>query len=113
MPMDFNSALEGELGLLPNAYGGLSSEISITVEDMRLNRGKPTNIPTLVRGQEDVESLLQGAPVSDNQKEIAIQRALMRMLEGQNLPSFASIDEAVSAAIQRSRAKQITGDDLL
>ena len=48
-------ALGGELGILSRPDGGHSSEISLTVTDPRLNQGRPTNIPSLIRGQVGVE----------------------------------------------------------
>lgn len=99
------SALGGELGSLPNTMGGMSTELSITVTDPRLNGGRPTNIPSLVRGQVGVESLLRGEDMTIEQHDIAIQRAMERVAAGQFLPSYNSIEEAVQAARSRSDTK--------
>ncbi len=99
------SALTGELGTLARPDGGFSTEISITVTDEQLNNGQPTNIPTLVQGQVGVDALLAGQPVTDEQQEIAINRAIARVGSGADLPSFGTIAEAVKAAQARSDAK--------
>jgi hypothetical protein len=85
--------------------GGISTEISITVTDPRLNGGKPTNIPTLVRGQKDVDGLLAGKDPTREQEEYAINRALERQKSGGYLPSYKTIDEAVKAAQERTASK--------
>lgn len=72
--------------IIKNADGSVSTERSITVEDGRLNGGKPTNIPTIWDGTE----------VSPDQ---AIERAAG---SGQQFPSFNTVDEAVAAAKARS-----------
>lgn len=104
-PTVAKSALTGELGTLKRPDGGVSTEISITVTDKRLNAGKPTNIPTLVRGQIDVDDLLAGKDVTKEQQEIAINRAVERVAEGQELPAYKTIEEAVKEAKARSLAK--------
>ncbi len=96
------SALTGELGIIPRPDGGRSTEISITVPAPRLNGGKPTNIPTLVRGPQDVEALVRTMRPSPEQEEIAIQRAVERQSNGAALPSYSTIEEAVAAARSRS-----------
>lgn len=99
------SALTGELGTLHRPDGGYSSELSITVTDPRINSGQPTNIPTLVLGQIDVDALLSGEPVTGEQQERAIRRAVERVKTGAALPYYDSIDSAVQAAQSRSDAK--------
>lgn len=99
------SALTGELGTLNRPDGDVSTEISITVTDRRLNGGRPTNIPTLVKGQVDVNNLLVGKKVTREQEEIAINRATRRVAEGAELPSYDSISTAVKAAQTRSETK--------
>lgn len=98
-------ALSGELGAIPNPFGGISTEKSITITDPRINQGRPTNIPQLVTGQspESIQRILADQATREDQ-EIAITRAIQRMSEGQALPSFGSIDEAVSVARSRSDA---------
>ena len=99
-------ALTGELGTLRRPDGGVSTEISITVTDSRLNAGKPTNIPTLVKGQKNVKDLLAGKKVTPEQQEIAIKRAAERVVEGQELPAYETIKQAVKAARARSKDKK-------
>ncbi len=101
------SALTGELGRLKRPGGGFSTELSITVTDKRLNQGRPTNIPSLVTGQINISDLLAGTPITQQQNEIAIQRATTRVSQGANLPFFDSIDEAVTAAKSRSESKNL------
>jgi hypothetical protein len=103
--MPKKSGVTGELGRIPAPEGRFSTEISITVEDHRLNGGKPTNIPTLIKGQVDVDRLVLGEPVTDRQMEIAIQRAIERQKTGHRIPSYTSMEDAIDAAIARSRGK--------
>lgn len=71
-----------------NADGSYSTEVSITVTDPKLNNGKPTNIPSLWGG-----------------KEVDEQTAVANALKtGKTYTAFNSIDEAVTAAKQRSNA---------
>ena len=100
------SALTGELGDLPRPDGGISTELSVTVTDERLNHGQPTNIPLLVQGQQGVDALLGGADPTEWQMEFAINRAAERAAMGQALPSYDSIEDA--AARERSEEKPIT-----
>jgi hypothetical protein len=95
----------GELGMLKRPDGDVSTEISITVTDPRLNGGQPTNIPTLVKGQKNVDALLSGKDPTPQQQELAIRRAVQRQNGGAYLPGFKSIPEAVSAAEARSQTK--------
>jgi len=99
------SALTGELGTLRRPDGGFSTELSITITDPRINNGQPTNIPTLIRGQVDVDALLAGSPVTRQQQEITIRRAVERVEAGAALPYYDTIAEAVQAAQSRSDAK--------
>ncbi len=71
-----------------NKDGSYSTELSITVTDPRLNGGKPTNIPSLWKGQ-----------VVD--EDTAVKNAIKA---GKPYASYSSIDEAVSAAKARSAA---------
>lgn len=102
------SALEGELGRWAAPQGFISTEISITIEDERLNNGRPTNIPTLVQGQINPGAIVLsgGEDLTPQQQEQAILRAIERVGEGQTLPSFETMDEAVKAAIARSNSKR-------
>ena len=98
-------ALSGELGAIPNPFGGVSTEKSITITDPRVNQGRATNIPQLVTGQspEAIERILTDQGTREDE-EVAILRAIQRVSDGQSLPDFNSIDEAVSAARKRSDA---------
>lgn len=70
-----------------NPDGSASSERTITVEAAELNGGKPTLIPTLIRGKQ----------LSDDE---AIRFAIR---SGLQFPSFNSLQEANAFASQRSR----------
>lgn len=99
-------ATRGELGVLPNTgKQAVSTEISVTVSDERLNGGKPTNIPLLVKGQKNVEALLKGEEPTEEQEDLAIQRAAQRVKEGASLPGYGTIEQAVKAAQSRSDKK--------
>jgi len=99
------SALSGELGVIQNPRGGVSTEKSITVTDPRVNQGRATNLPLLVQGQtpEAIQRILADEGTQED-INIAITRALQRVSEGQELPSFDSINLAVEAAIARSES---------
>jgi hypothetical protein len=106
VPKEQPSALTGELGILSRPDGRVSTELSVTVTDPRLNKARPTNIPLLVKGQVNVEKLLRDEHPSPSrqQVEIAIKRAVERVAEGADLPSYDSIEAAVSAAKARSES---------
>jgi hypothetical protein len=95
----------GELGTLKRPDGDISTEVSITVTDPRINGGAPTNIPTLVHGQKNVDAILANKPISGEQQEIAIRRAAERAAAGAQLPSYPTIPAAVTAAQQRTADK--------
>jgi len=71
-----------------NSDGSYSTEVSITVTNPRLNNGKPTNIPSLWKGKEVDE-------------ETAVKNAIA---SGKNYKAYSSIDAAVTAAKDRSKA---------
>lgn len=71
-----------------NPDGSVSTEVSITVTDPRLNDGKPTNIPSLWRGVE----------LSEDDAVTAAMRS------GRTFAAYSSVDEAVASARQRSAA---------
>jgi len=98
-------ARTGELGVLDNPDGTVSTEKSITVEVAELNGGKPTNIPLLVDGQVNVEAIQRGDPPTREQVDIAVRRAISRVRDGASLPSFDSVGSAEIAAQQRSDEK--------
>jgi len=85
----------GELGKIPNR-GRVSTEFSITEFVPEL--GGWVNIPTLVRGQEDINGLLKSGRPTRKQSQIAINRAIERVKGGAKLPSFKSVEAAVSVA---------------
>jgi len=77
-----------------NADGSYSTELSITVTDPRLNRGRPTNIPSLWGGKEVDEDAAVSNVLKSNKK----------------YRSFASIAEAEAAAKARSNAGGASAD---
>ena len=80
--------------IVHNPDGSISTELTETVTDPRLNQGYPTNIPRLYNG-----------------RLVSLTNALLRVLRakgkdsetGRQLPTFMTIPEAVSAAKQRSQ----------
>lgn len=108
-PKEKPSALTGELGALKrtDGTGRVSDELSLTVTDPRLNGGRHTNIPLLVKGQVEVENLLQDKQPkpSQQQVEIAIKRAAERVAAGADLPSYDNAEAAVAAAKARSASR--------
>lgn len=95
----------GELGALERPDGGVSTELSITIESKDINEGRVTNIPLLVKGQIDVDNLLAGKKATKKQIDIAIKRAKERIEAGGTLPSFGTVEEAVIEAGKRSDEK--------
>lgn len=77
-----------------NPDGSWSSEISATVTHPALNKGQPTNIPTLW--------LIDGKPVrvSDD------QAAQLAAKSGLSWPAYASTKDADAAATEREKAWQ-------
>ena len=73
---------------LVNDDGSVSTEISITVTNPRLNGGKPTNIPSLWKGKVVPE-------------DEAVKNALA---SGNTYQSFSTINAAVNAAKAKSAA---------
>jgi hypothetical protein len=71
-----------------NADGSHSTEVSITVTDPRINKGKPTNIPSLWGGEEVDEGTAVGNALKS----------------GKSYGAFDSIEAAVAAAKARSEA---------
>lgn len=88
--------------LFSNISGDKSSELLITIEDDRLNKGLPTNVPLLVPKQINVERLLLGAEPTEEQVGKSIDYALGLRKPPQG---FATIKEAVNAARTRSNIK--------
>lgn len=74
--------------IFQNPDGTVSTELSITVTDERLNEGKPTNIPSLWNGVELSED----------------ESILMALKSGKKYESFKSIEAAVAAAEKKSAA---------
>jgi hypothetical protein len=98
------SALTGELGdITPyEGAGYTSTEISVTLQDPRLKGGQWVNIPLLVKGQKRLRRLTMGIGPDEEQVQIAIQRAIERVNEGADLPSYMYDMEALKAAQERS-----------
>lgn len=75
-----------ERPIRPNADGSVSTELSITVTNPRLNGGRPTNIPSMWGG-----------------RELDEEGSVTEALKSQRpFPAFNSIDEAVAHAKARS-----------
>ena len=94
----------GELGMIQNEDGSVSTEFSITKEIPEL--GGWVNIPTLVKGQEDLSFLETGELTEENER-IAIDRARERVASGAQLPYYNTPDEAVEAAENRSEDEKM------
>lgn len=96
------SALTGELGVFLNPDGSHSTERSTTVQI----DGKWVNIPMLVKGQDEnaIRRILAGTP-NKKDYETAVRRAKERMKLGQELPTYATLKDAESAARARSDSK--------
>lgn len=85
-----------------NPDGTKSTEYSITVEDPRLNDGKPTNIPTIWKVDGKIVRLVpHGEAPNDTTQEAAISHAIK---SGERFPAYDTVDEAVAAAKTRSSA---------
>lgn len=90
--------IAGELGRLLMPDGKISTTLGMTVTDPLLNEGRPSNVPLLARGQENVEALLTGERPNKQQMLIAILRALQRQMAGEIIPSYPTIEDAVAAS---------------
>lgn len=79
--------------VVENADGTFSSEVSITINDPRINEGKPTNIPSLWnRKRLDQNAAIEAAVNS-----------------GRTFQSFKTLDAAAAAAAVRSEEKSRQG----
>lgn len=88
----------------------MAHEFSITIEDPRVNGGRPTNIPLLMEGMTpETRQRILGGSVTREDYERAVGEALQRMKAGKPWPAFQSVEEAVAAAKVRSAAP--TGHD--
>lgn len=86
--------------------GGYASELSITVDDERINQGRWSNIPLLVPHQSDVEGLLAGGRPTGAQQEQAIRAAFQRLLlDREAIPYWDTLQDAEGAATARSEMK--------
>jgi len=94
----------GELGMIENEDGSVSTEFSITTEIPEL--GGWVNIPTLVQGQDDL-AFLETGELSEENERIAIDRARERVASGARLPAYNTPDEAVEAAENRSEDEKM------
>ena len=78
--------------------GSISTELTVTVVDPRINNGRPTNIP----------SIFGGRRVSEREaRDIVADAGGIDPDTGRTLPGFASIAQAETAAIQRSQAIEV------
>jgi hypothetical protein len=81
--------------VVPNEDGSVSTEISVTVQDPRLNNGLWTNIP----------SMFNGRRVSDDEAvEIILRNGGKDPETGRVLSGFQSFSEAIKAAEERSES---------
>lgn len=77
-----------------NPSGSVSTERTVTIQDPRINEGRPTNIPTLFGGVEvDPREAIELVAMSGG----------IDPETGRELPSFENIDEALRSARSRSR----------
>ena len=91
---DIRTLIPGEF--VQNPDGSKSTERTITVVHPLLNNGEPTNIPTIFKqGGKIIELDLDADDLEDQAVNLALET-------GQNFSSFKNIDDAVSAAINRS-----------
>jgi len=76
-----------------NKDGSTSTERSATVNHPKLNQGLPTNVPTMFGGRQvsEANAILKAIQSKGKDRET-----------GRQLKSFMTIDEATSAARQRS-----------
>lgn len=94
----------GELGMIHNEDGSVSTEFSITKEIPEL--GGWVNLPLLVEGQEDLSFLETGEPTEENES-IAINRAKERVASGARLPAWNNLQDAIEAAENRSEEEKM------
>ena len=77
---------------IQNQDGSRSTERSITVTEQAINQGRPTNIPSIYS--------VNGEP-----REVPEEQAVrFAIATGETYPAFASVEEAVAAAVARSDA---------
>ena len=74
--------------IIKNKNGSISTERSITVQVQELNKGRHTNIPTIINGKQVSEREAIGHAVKNQAKN--------------KYPNFGSEKEAVTAAKKRS-----------
>lgn len=79
--------------IIQNPDGSFSTERSITVTDQRINGGRPTNIPSIFGGREVTQEQAISIIVNNNGSDPET---------GRRLPGFDTIEQAESAARQRS-----------
>lgn len=94
----------GELGQITNKDNTVSTEYSITEYVPQL--GGWVNVPTLVTGQSDL-SFLEGGELTDQHREVAINRAIERVNSGSELPVFETVDDAVASAKGRTEEEKM------
>ena len=79
--------------LFRNSLGGVSSELSITIQDQRVNSGKSTNIPSIFSGR--IRTVREATDIIAKSGGIDPET-------GRTLPGFGSQAEALAAAKKRS-----------
>ena len=90
--------------IILNEDGSISTERTITITDPRINKGLPTNIPTMFRGKEvDPELAIK----------IIEKYGGIDPETGKKLPAFKTIKEAEKDAIKRSQELGILIEPML
>jgi hypothetical protein len=79
-----------------------ATELNITVEHPT-EFGRWTNIPSLVPGQIGTEAILAGGPMTDEQQQRALDFASFLLAHGVQLPSFGTVEDAVTGAEHRHK----------
>src|SRR4030095_16430728 len=99
-PLSSGVPAEGYLGTQNLGGGQTATALSQTVTDARINQGKPTNIPLIVPGisQQEIQSIAAGKEPSGEAYERSIAHAQNRIARGEQIPSYGTIDEAVSVS---------------
>ena len=93
-PIILGTTSEGR-AIVANSDGSVSTERSVTVQDDRLNEGRPTNIPTMYGGKQVTQ---------EEAIELVVANGGVDPDTDQVLPGFDTMDEAVAAAEARSEA---------
>ena len=100
----------GELGTLRGKNGSMWTERMVGISDPRLYGGRSTNIPLLQKGQVDVDKMIEGAPVTREQYQRAIDRAVERVREGESFSNYPNIMGSVEGALNRHKILDLMSD---